>query len=125
MSYTRFGDNDIVTRQAAELVTSTWTNNLNNLTAAHTSSEQATFTTSTSSGQFFIEVYQTASDSSDAEVQYSVAYGNKNGSGSLDFTNAVGSNGKSASRNIYSQYRQLVFGTETQNFNFIMTFVAG
>ena len=29
--YTRFGDNDIVTRQAQELVTSTWTNNTNNL----------------------------------------------------------------------------------------------
>ena len=31
--YTRFGDNDIVTRQAQELVTSTWTNNVNNLQA--------------------------------------------------------------------------------------------
>ena len=112
MSYTRFGDNDIVTRQAAELVTSTWTNNLNNLTTAHTSSEQATFNTSTSSGQFFIEVYQTASNASDAEVQYSIAYGHRNGSGSPDFTNDTGSFGLGASRVIYNQYRQLVFGDD-------------
>ena len=60
MSYTRFADNDIVTRQAAELVTSTWTNNVNNLTVAYTSSVQASYNTATSSGQFFIEVHQTA-----------------------------------------------------------------
>jgi len=34
----------------------------------------------------------------------------------LNFTHAVGGFGKSPSRNIYSQYRQLVFGTETQDF---------
>ena len=112
MSYTRFQDNDIVTRQAAELVTSTWTNNVNNLVTAHSSSAQANFTTSTSSGQFFIEVYNTASDSSDAEVQYSVAYGHRNGSGSPDFTNDTGSFGLGASRVIYNQYRQLVFGDD-------------
>ena len=125
MSYTRFADNDIVTRQAAELVTSTWTNNVNNLTVAYTSSVQASYNTATSSGQFFIEVHQTASDSSDAEVQYSVAYGHRNGSGSPDFTNAPGSFGLGASRVIYNQYRQLVFGDDkdsngsTQYFQFV------
>ena len=53
--YTRFGDNDIVNRQAQELVTSTWTNNVNNLQGQFTSS-LTTFGTPTSSGQFFIEV---------------------------------------------------------------------
>ena len=32
--YTPFGTNDIVTRQAQELVTSTWTGNVNNLQTA-------------------------------------------------------------------------------------------
>ena len=124
MSYTRFQDNDIVTRQASELVTSTWTNNLNNLITAFTSSNQASFSTATSSGQFFVEVYQTASTSTDAEVQYSVAYGNRVGSGSPDFTNDTGSFGVGASRVIYNQYRQLVFGDDknssgtTQYFQF-------
>ncbi len=116
--YTRFGDNDIVTRQAQELVTSTWTNNLNNLQVAHTSSTQASFTTSTSSGQFFIDVYNKATSDSTAEVQYSVAYGHKAGSGSPDFTNDTGSFGLGSSRVTYNQYRQLHYNDDTQVFKF-------
>ena len=55
--YTRFTDNDVVTRQAQELVTSTWSDNDNDLTIAYTSSVQAVFTSPTSSGQFYIDVY--------------------------------------------------------------------
>ena len=116
--YTRFGDNDIVTRQAAELVTSTWSNNLNDLTVAFTSSTQANFGTATSSGQFFIEVYNADASLSTSEVQYSVAFGNSDGSGSLDFTNDTGSFGLGASKVIYNQYRQLHFNDDTQNFTF-------
>ena len=56
-SFTRFQDNDIVTMHAQELVTSTWTNNTNNLQVAHTASAQADYTTQTSSGHFYIDVY--------------------------------------------------------------------
>jgi hypothetical protein len=116
--YTRFGDNDIVTRQAQELVTSTWTNNTNNLQVVHTASAQANFSTATSSGQFFIEVYNEATSSTSAEVQYAIAYGHKNGSGSLDFTNDTGSFGIGASKVIYNQYRQLHYNNDTTNFKF-------
>ena len=116
--YTRFGDNDIVTRQAAELVTSTWTNNTNNLQVAHTASSQADFTTATSSGQFFIEVFNEATSSTSAEVQYALAYGHRNGSGSPDFTNDTGSFGLGASRTTYNQYRQLHFNDDTKFFTF-------
>ena len=37
--YTRFQDNDTVTRQAQELVTSTWSNNTNNLTTLNTATK--------------------------------------------------------------------------------------
>jgi len=114
MSFVRFNQTDIV-NDTAKITTSTWTNNTNELTAVHTSSTQAVLGSPTSSGAHFIEVHLDATTSS---VQYAVAYGHKAGSGSEDFTNAVGGYGKSPSRNIYSQYRQLVFGTETQNFNF-------
>jgi len=118
MSFVRFAQTDIV-NDTAKITTSTWTNNTNALTSAHhTSSTQATFGSPTSSGAHFIDVYNADATVSTSEVQYSVAYGHLNGSGSLNFTNAVGSYGKSPSRNIYSQYRQLVFGTETSNFNF-------
>ena len=118
MSFVRFAQTDIV-NDTARITTSTWTNNTNELTSAHlTSSTQTTFGAPTASGAHFIEVYNADATLSTSEVQYSVAYGHSGGSGSLNFTNAVGSYGKSPSRNIYSQYRQLVFGTETQDFNF-------
>jgi len=119
MSFVRFAQTDIV-NDTARITTSTWTNNTNELTSAHlTSSTQAVFTTPTSSGAHFIEVYNAdpATDTT-AEVQYAVAYGHRLGSGSEHFTHAVGGYGKSPSRNIYSQYRQLVFGSETSDFKF-------
>ena len=116
--FTRFQENDIVNPGPNALVTSTWSDNTNNLQVAHTSSIQAVFTSPSSSGQFFIEVFQKDSSQSDAEVQYAVAYGNRVGSGSPDFTNDTGSFGNSPSKVIYNQYRQLVFNDETQNFTF-------
>jgi len=118
MSFVRFAQTDIV-NDTARLTTSTWTNNTNELTAVFTSSVQASIGSPTSSGAHYIDVYN-ANPQTDttAEIQYSVAYGHRVGSGSLNFTNAAGAFGISPSRNIYSQYRQLVFGTENQNFNF-------
>ena len=118
--YTPFGTNDIVTRQAQELVTSTWTGNVNNLQTAFTASSQTDFfATSTSSGHFFIEVLdKDPLTDTTAEVQYAVSYGHVDGSGSLDFTNDTGSFGLGASRVIYNQYRQLHFNDDTTNFTF-------
>ena len=98
--YTPFGTNDIVTRQAQELVTSTWTGNVNNLQTAFTASSQTDFfATPTSSGHFFIEVLdKNPLTDTTAEVQYAVSYGHVDGSGSLDFTNDTGSFGLGASR---------------------------
>jgi len=110
-------DFDIV-NDTQKVVTSTWSNNTNNLTTAHTSSIQADFTNATSSGAFFIDVYNEATSSTSAAVQYSVAYGHKAGSGSLNFTNDTGAKGNSATKCIYNQYRQLVYGDEGSNFQF-------
>jgi len=113
----RYNDTDVVD-DTSKVTTSTWTDNTNNLQVAHTSSTQAIFTTATSSGAHYIEVSNKATSDTTSVVQYALAYGNRKGSGSLDFTNDTGANGKSASSNIYSQYRQLVFGDETSNFSF-------
>ena len=115
---TQFSQGDIV-NDVSKVVTSTWSNNTNNLlTNQFTSSLQAVYGTPTSSGAHFIEVFNKAQTDTTAEVQYSIAYGHKEGSGSLDFTNDVGAIGQSPSKNIYSQYRQLVFGDESRNFSF-------
>ena len=117
MALTQYTEGDIVI-STDKIITSTWTNNTNNLTTAFTSSTQAIFTSPTSSGQFYLDVFQALSSSATAEIQYAVAYGNRVGSGSPDFTNDTGSFGIGASRAVYNQYRQLVFGDETQNFTF-------
>jgi len=113
----RYNDTDVV-NDTSKTTTSTWSDNTNNLQVAFTSSTQAVYTTATSSGAHFIEVFNKATSDTTAVSQYAIAYGNKKGSGSLDFTNDTGALGKSPSSNIYSQYRQLVFGDETSNFSF-------
>ena len=115
----RYRNNDIV-NDTKKVVTSTWSNNTNNLTTLFTSSTQFATGTATSSGAFFIDVYNgnPHTANSTAEVQFSVAYGHKKGSGSLDFTNDTGAIGNSPTKCIYNQYRQLVYGDETSDFSF-------
>ena len=110
-------NNDVV-NDTQRVVTSTWSNNTNTLTSVHTSSLQADLSSATSRGAHFIEVYNVATGSEGAAVQYAVAYGHKEGKGSKDFTNDTGAIGNSPSKVIYNQYRQLVFGDENENFAF-------
>ena len=116
MTLVRFNPGDIVVKDE-KVGVSTWTNNQNNLSSLHSSSVQNE-NTPTSSRAFFVEAYQIDPSGSQSEVQLALSYGNKAGSGSQDFTNDVGSIGLSAARTVYGQYRQLVFGDETQNFTF-------
>ena len=118
MTLTRFQPGDIVIKSEKSTI-STWTDNQNNLQSQFTSSTQAIYSSQTSSGNYYVDVYnKDPQTDTTAEVQFSCAYGHKNGSGSLDFTNDTGSFGLSTSRATYSQYRQLVYGEETQNFVF-------
>ena len=121
MSLTRFDEtNDIVILEnPSPIVTSTWSTNDNNLDTNYTSSIQsASVTSPTGSVQFYIDAYNAVSTSTAAAVQYSLAYGHRQGSGSPDFTNDTGSFGNSAAKVTYNQYRQLVFQDETQYFTF-------
>ena len=111
-SLIQFTGNDII-NDTQKIATSTWTNNTNNLTVITTASYQAVFATPTSSGAHYIDVYNAHTSSTAAEVQLSLAYGHRKGSGSLNFTNDEGGKGKSASGVTYAQYRNLVFGDDT------------
>ena len=115
--------NDIVDLGPTSLITSTWSNNTNdlNVLVTYTSSLQGGddgMTSPTSSGMFYINVYNAITSSTTAEVQMALAYGNYLGSGSPDFTNDTGSLGVGASRVVYGQYRNLVFDNETSKFQF-------
>lgn len=118
-TFVQFASTDQVF-DTAKVFASAWTNNTNQLTAAYSSSTQASFTTPSSSGEFYINVYNADPASvSTAEVQYAISYGHRYGSGSPDFNDSIGAEGYSAAKTIYSQYRNLVFGgDETRSFTF-------
>lgn len=111
MSFKRLDPEDFLV--SAESITATaWSTNSPTLTAFYSSSAQAGST----AGQYYLDVYQTASALSNAEVQFAVQYGNLQGSGSLLYNTLV--NDKSPSRTVYGQYRTLVYGDENSSFIF-------
>ena len=113
-TFTRFSTDDVVIT-TEKVFTNTFSSNI--LTAVHSSSTQNVASTDrTASGLFYKDVYDADAASAGSEIQYTISYGNKVGSGSLPFTAA--DVGLSATRTIYSQYRSLVYGDETRNFTF-------
>ena len=97
----------------SEAITATlWSGTVPTLATFFTSSTQE----ASSAGNYYLNIYQTASSETISEVQFAIAYANKQGSGSALYNSAVG--GNSYSRTIYGQYRTLVLGDENADFNF-------
>ena len=119
-TYTQFDETFDVVNDISRVFSSAWTSGDDLGTAAFSSSTQYVTSSATSSGAFFMEIYEKDPDNNtDATVQYSIAYGHKEGSGSARFNTGAGAESFSAAKSIYSQYRNLVFGgDETQNFSF-------
>lgn len=111
MSFKRLDQEDI-TISAESVVAPIWSTGVPVLTQFFTSSAQA----ASNAGNFYYEVYQTSSLLANADVQFSVAFGHRLGSGSANFDNNA--NGKSASSVIYGQYRTLIYGDENTDFTF-------
>jgi len=110
-AYVRLTSDDFVI--SADSISATlWSGGTPTLTTFFTSSTQE----AGSSGDFYLNVYQTGSNDANAAVQFAVAYGNSNGSGSLVYNTAV--DGKSPTSTIYGQYQNLVIGDENTNFTF-------
>lgn len=89
-----------------------WSNNEPTLTTFFTSSTQV----ASNQGQYYYNIYQTASDQSSAAVQFGIAYCDSVGSGSEYFNDLV--TGSSPTRTNYGQYRTLVLGDENAPFIF-------
>jgi len=108
MSFNRLDPSDFVI--STDAISSTlWSTNAPALTAVFTSSAQ----TAGSSGDFYFNVFDAATTQS---VQFAIAYGNANGSGSLAYNTAV--NGYSPTSTIFGQWQDLVIGDENTNFTF-------
>lgn len=112
MSFKRFDTQDIVI--STDSVTApAWSNNVTTLTSFYTSADQV----ARDSGKYYYNIYQ-ANPSSDstAAIQFSVAYGDSKGSGSVAFNPGVLYN--SPSSVVYKQMRTLVNGTEEVDLSF-------
>ena len=108
MSFVSLNASDFVV--SADSITSTlWTGQTPTLNQFFTSSATSSFNT-------YLDVYQTGSLRSDAEVQFSIAYGEVEGSGSAPYNDLV--TGSSPSKVTYGQFRTLVNGDENTNFSF-------
>lgn len=109
MSFKRLDPEDFLV--SIDSVTATaWSTNTPVLSTFATSSVTSTNDT------YYKNVYQTGSTLSGSAVQFAIAYGNKNGSGSAYYNSAVP--GATPSRTVYGQYRNLVYGDENAQFIF-------
>lgn len=111
MSFKKLDPQDI-SISAESVVAPAWSEQITTLNSFYTSSDQ----TSTNSGLYYYNIYQTTAGSSNAAIQFAAAYGNRKGSGSQWLT--ATEPGKSPSSIVYGQYRTLVNGDENTDFTF-------
>lgn len=110
MGFKRFDPEDFLV--SADSVSSTvWSGNSPELTEFYYSTAQFA-----QAGDYYLSIYQTASDEPSAEVQFDIAYGHVEGSGSLYYNTSVP--GLSPAKTIYGQYRSLVLEDENSAFSF-------
>jgi hypothetical protein len=108
MSFKRLeADDFLVSSNAISSVC--WTTGSPSLTNFFTSSVQVLG----SSGNYYVNVFDTAATQS---IQFAIAYGNADGSGSAVYNPAV--NGLSPTSTIFGQWQDLVIGDENTNFTF-------
>jgi hypothetical protein len=111
MSFNRLAPDDFVV--SSDSITATlWSGGTPTLSTFFTSSVQE----AGSSGDYYLNIFQTASTDPNAAIQFAIAYGNSSGSGSALFNSAI--NGLSPTATIYGQYQNLVLGDENTNFTF-------
>ena len=110
MSFSRYATEDSVI-SAETVVRGLWTGDAYTLLSTDIS-----YTAAGSNTEYYMDVYNNILPANGGTVQYSIEYGNLNGSGSAFINSQVP--GYSPSRVIYGQYRNLVYGTEDTNFSF-------
>ena len=98
---------------SSDSITATlWSTDSPTLTNFYTSSVQE----ASSPGNYYLSVYQTASNEDAAAVQFNVIYCDPAGSGSSLYNSIVP--GNSPTKTLYGQYRTLILEDENSNFVF-------
>lgn len=111
MGFKRFEPEDFVV-SADSVQSILWSTNTPVLSEFYTSSIQA----AGSSGNYYLNVYQTGSTLSNADIQFNIAYADVLGSGSEYYNNAIPN--RTPSSTIYGQYRTMVLEDENASFSF-------
>ena len=107
MSFSRYAPEDSVI-SSETVVRGLWSSDSNVLYLASTYTSSYT--------EYYLDVYNGNSTSAGSSTQFSIQYGNVSGSGSANINaSAVG---KTPSRIVYGEYRNLVYGTEAVDFSF-------
>lgn len=111
MSFKRFDPEDFLI-SADSVTAGAWTNNAPTLTEFYTSSIQA----SSTSGNYYLSIFQTGSTLTGAGVQFNIAFGDSNGSGSVLYD--AGIDGRSYTSTVFGQWQNIVLGDENNSFIF-------
>ena len=108
MAFKVFDIDDMLGNVSSTVAAPMWANNSATLTTFFSGSVQ-----SSNTGKYYYDVH--ASDDQTTDVEFSVSYGHRHGSGSEGGTTAGQSNPTKA---IYSQVRQVLLPSQTTRFNF-------
>jgi len=120
--YKAFAADDIVSSDIQTISQPIWSENMNPYSAS-AASGIGFFTSSaqlSQSGDYYMNIYHRNPQSdANAAIQFALAYGNKDGSGSVGDANTVGNNANDTpSRAIYSQYRNMLLPPTDSVFSF-------
>ena len=111
--YKRFGEFDKVNAKVEIVTTGLWANDSGSLNVFYTASSQTTAT----SGKYYYNVYdQNPLTSETEEVQFAIAYGHVDGSGSVDL--ATDDNALLPTKATYAQYKSMLLDPTDTKFQF-------
>ena len=106
MSFSRYNPEDSVI-SSETVVRGLWSGDNYTLSSFYTASGYT---------EYYLDIYNGNPYSSTSAIQFTIQYGQISGSGSAPINSNVP--GYSPSRVVYGEYRNLVYGTETENFSF-------
>lgn len=106
-----FDEDDIVRANPTEVTFGIWSGDTGSLSNFYVGSQTASL-----SGQYYWNVYNINPTSSDAEVQFAVAYGHRTGGGNKSLI--VDDNATLSTQATYLQYRNLLLEPEDSQFSF-------
>lgn len=110
--YKRFGDFDKINAKIEVVTTGIWSGDAGQLTQFFTSSTQTT----SNDGQFYWNVYNKDISDETSEVQFAIAYGHKDGSGSVDLS--TDPDALLPTKSTYAQYRAMLLDDPSLPFRF-------